>query len=132
MTSEDRELAIADNLQYVRSMLDALPPATTLVFSGFSQGAAMAARAAIANPCAGLILLGGDIPPDVKTSGVKLPPVLLGRGERDDWYSAEKFKEDLKFLRETTELTECLFDGGHEWTDPFRAAATDFLKRLTG
>src|SRR5688500_8486722 len=55
MTSLDRELAIEDNLNYVRRVLAQLPPAEgrpeahttrTLVFLGFSQGAAMAARAA--------------------------------------------------------------------------------------
>ena len=41
MTYLDRELAIADNLAYVRSVLDALPRPRTLVLAGFSQGAAM-------------------------------------------------------------------------------------------
>jgi predicted esterase len=132
MTSQDREFAIADNLAYVEAVLHALPKPETLVFAGFSQGASMAARAAAHIASAGgLIMLGGDIPPDVMTSGVRLPPTLLGRGLRDDWYSEEKFKNDLRFLRETTQVTECVFDGGHEWTDEFRSAAADFLKHLT-
>lgn len=122
MTSLDRELAIADNINYVRRAVAALPPAATLVFLGFSQGAAMAARAAAHIPAAGLILLGGDIPPDVRD--LPLPPLLLARGERDEWYSAEKFKEDLRFV---TPVRTLLFDGGHEWTDEFRIAAGEFL-----
>jgi hypothetical protein len=82
----------------------------------------MAARAAAHIPAAGLILLGGDVPPDVRE--LPLPPLLLARGERDDWYSAEKFKEDLKFV--TPEKT-LVFDGGHEWTEEFRTAAGEFL-----
>ena len=129
MTSLDRELAMADNIDYIRRVVAAVRPATTRVYLGFSQGAAMAARAAaFATPSAGLILLGGDVPPDVKADPtVKLPPVLLGRGRTDDWYSEEKFNKDLSFLRTKTTVTPCVFDGGHEWTDAFRTEASEFL-----
>lgn len=132
MTGLDRELAIADNIAYVRRVFDALPGPRTLVFAGFSQGAAMAARAAAYSAKAdGLILLGGDIPPEIHADrAVKFPPVLLGRGTRDEWYSEEKFNKDLSYLEGTTGVTPCVFDGGHEWTDPFRAAAGELLRRL--
>ncbi|HYK03515.1 MAG TPA: phospholipase [Thermoanaerobaculia bacterium] len=132
MTGLDREVAIADNIAYVRRILAALPPPRTLVFAGFSQGAAMAARAAAyaAKP-AGLILLGGDIPPEIHADpGVTLPPVLLGRGTRDEWYSEEKLNKDLSYLEATTRVTRCVFEGGHEWTDPFRTAAGELLRSL--
>jgi predicted esterase len=134
MTSLDRELALADNIAYVRRVVDALPPAQTLVFAGFSQGASMAARAASAvRPCAGLILLGGDIPPDVQDdSSVVLPPVLLARGLRDEWYTEEKFKKDLSYLKGRTEVTECVFEGGHEWTEAVREAMGRFLAEMRG
>ena len=125
MTSLDRELAIADNINYVRRAIETLPPARSLVFLGFSQGAAMAARAAAHLGAAGLILLGGDIPPDVRAR--PLPPLLLARGSRDEWYSEKKFKEDLKFVAPARTL---LFDGGHEWTEEFRTAAGEFLASL--
>ena len=131
MTKLDRDLAVADNIAYVRNVLASLPAPRQLVFSGFSQGASMAARAAAHIECAGLIMLGGDVPPDVKTGDAHLPPVLLARGTRDDWYSAEKFEADLAFLRTKTNVTPCLFDGGHEWTDAFRDAAAEFLDALT-
>ena len=127
MTKQDRELAIADNLAYVRKVLATIGVPRRLVFSGFSQGATMAARAAAAVDCAGLILLGGDVPPEVKRDGVKLPPVLLARGTRDDWYTDEKFRADLAWLEPRTRVTRCVFEGGHEWSDPFRAAAAEFL-----
>lgn len=129
MTKVDRELAIADNLAYVTNVLAQLPVPRQLVFTGFSQGASMAARAAAHIPCAGLILLGGDVPPEVKTDGARMPPVLLARGTRDDWYTAEKFDADVAFLSPRTQVTQCVFDGGHEWTDAFRAAAGEFLLR---
>ena len=128
MTSLDRELAIADNIEYVRRVMAALPPAKTLVFIGFSQGASMAARAAAAIRCDGLIILGGDLPPDVKVDTVQLPPVLIARGKKDDWYTDQKFKDDLRFLADRARPLE--FEGGHEWSDAFRAAATEFLNGL--
>jgi predicted esterase len=130
MTKQDRELAIEDNLAYVRNVLDAIGRPRQLVFSGFSQGAAMAARAAAHIDCAGLMMLGGDVPPDVQRDGVRLPPVLLGRGTRDDWYTEEKFEADLAWLEPRTRVTRCVFAGGHEWSDPFREAAKEFLRGL--
>jgi predicted esterase len=130
MTSLDRELAIDDNIAYVRSIIESLPPPKTLVFLGFSQGAAMAARAAVFSARAsGLVLLGGDIPPDVRDA--KLPPTLLGRGMRDEWYSEEKLKNDLSFLASNTRVETCVFEGGHEWTDEFRQAVGKFLRLLS-
>ena len=131
MTSLDRERAIADNVAYVQSVLRSLPAPETLVFAGFSQGAAMAVRAAaLAGPCQGLIMLGGDVPPELKRDDVRLPPVLLARGSRDDGYTEEKFMNDSRFLEQSTRLTRCVFDGGHEWTDAFREAAAEFLRAL--
>ena len=128
MTSLDRELAIADNIAYVRTVVERFHQPQKVVFAGFSQGVAMAYRAASDfKKAAGLMVLGGDLPPDVTSS---IPPMLLGRGVRDDWYSDEKFKKDLKFLRGVTNVETCVFDGGHQWSDEFRAAAATFLKGL--
>jgi predicted esterase len=128
MTHRDRERAIEDNIAYVRSILAWIHAPSTIVFAGFSQGVAMAYRAASDHGhAAGLIALSGDVPPDVTRN---IPAVLLGRGTRDDWYTDEKLQKDLKFLRKITRVTPCLFDGGHEWTDEFRAAAAEFLAGL--
>lgn len=132
MTSQDRELAIADNVAYVHRVLGTVGRPRKLAFLGFSQGAAMAARAAAyAGPADGLILLGGELPPEITTdAGVNLPPVLLARGTRDEWYTEEKFKKDLSYLESKTRVTRCVFAGGHEWTDAFRDAAGSFLRSL--
>ena len=129
MTAQDRELAIADNLEYVRRAVGSLPRPEALVFLGFSQGVAMAFRAAadFGERCQAVIALGGDVPPELVDEQVQLPPVLLARGRTDEWYIDEKFKQDLRFLESVTEVTPCVFDGGHEWTDEFRAAAGRFL-----
>ena len=131
MTRQDRDLVIADNINYVRAVVAALPPAQTIVVEGFSQGAAMAYRAAASlDRVAGIVILGGDVPPDVDGP---LPPLLIGRGEDDDWYTDEKLKNDLKSLDGRARVETALFKGRHEWTDAFRSAAGEFLSRvLTG
>ena len=128
MTSQDRDLAIGDNVAYVRLVIASLPPASKTVFLGFSQGAAMAYRSAAANPDASAVIaLGGDLPPDVTGP---LPPVLIGRGERDEWYTDEKLKQDLRSLEGRASVRLCEFTGGHEWTQAFRDAVADLLRSL--
>ena len=139
MTRQDRELAIADNLAYVRAVVDevraAHPTTGTLVYCGFSQGVAMAYRAAAwcGHACRGVIALGGDVPPELRgDTAVAWPPILIGRGRTDAWYTQEKLGTDVTALRGAGAAVEPLvFDGGHEWTDDFRAAAGRFLAALT-
>lgn len=146
MTSQDREHAMADNVAYVAKVLAAVraahPEVATAgatggrpVFVGFSQGTAMAFRAAVAHgdDCAGIIALGGDIPPEIRATDRRLPPVLLGRGSEDEWYTEAKLRTDVAWLTATgTPLTICEYAGGHVWTDAFRAAAAHFLTHKWG
>jgi predicted esterase len=134
MTGQDRELAIGDNVDYVGRVLARVRSehAATgpLVFAGFSQGGAMAYRAAARYPCSGLIILAADVPPDVaQQANVTLPPVLIGRGAGDQWYTAAKQAGDLETLaRLGVSVESCVFDGGHEWGDEFLVAAAGFLR----
>jgi predicted esterase len=135
MTREDREDAIADNIQYLQNVVSAVAAdAKTIVFLGFSQGASMVSRAAarVTPHAAGLILLGGDIAPDVKEDpSAQLPPVLIGCGVRDTWY-AGRMDKDLTFLQSRAAQHEVVrFDGGHEFNAEFAAAAGAWLARLT-
>jgi predicted esterase len=136
MTRDDRAHAIADNVDYVGRVLDRVrqdhQTQPTLVFSGFSQGGAMAYRAAATYRADGLIILAADAPPDVVARRhVPLPPILIGRGTTDAWYTEEKQAGDLDALaRIGARVTACVFDGGHEWSDAFRAAAGAVLKRI--
>jgi predicted esterase len=130
MTRQDRELAIADNIRYVQRVLHALPRPKKLVFLGYSQGSAMAWRAAAFGEAAdGLIVFGSEMPPEVVPAIAKLPPILVARGTNEEWYTAEKFESDLKQL-ERADVTKLIYEGGHEWTDEFRSAAGDFLRRV--
>ena len=136
MTSQDRELAIDDNIDYVARVIAHVrahyPVGQTLAFAGFSQGGAMAYRAAAHLGASGLLILAADVPPDVATGAdVSLPPILIGRGTRDEWYTEEKHAADLATLdRLGAAVENCVFDGGHEWTEAFCRAAATFLKRL--
>jgi predicted esterase len=137
MTRQDRDLAIADNVAYVEAVVAAVRaahPFERLVFLGFSQGTAMASRAAAqaGATCHGLILLGGDIAPEVRAAGARLPRTVIGRGSCDRYYPAERFEEDREWLDERGALGAAVeYTGGHEFTDTFRAAAGALIASLT-
>ena len=137
MTSQDRELAIADNIAYVAKVLTAAADefgiTRPLIYAGFSQGVAMAYRAAAfaQRPCDGVIALAGDLPPDVAPLCGSLPPVLLGRGTEDKWYGADKAQKDLAVLTPSgAKVSEFVFEGGHEWGPAFITRAGEFLDEL--
>jgi len=139
MTRQDRELAIADNRAFIAAVVDKVAQqwrvAHSLVFAGFSQGVAMAFRAACssARQVGGIIAIGGDVPPELDGATLaRTRTALLGRGQRDEWYSADLFAADAARLREAgVDVDTVTLDGGHEWTPAFSAAAGAFLKRQT-
>ena len=137
MTRQDRELMIADNVAYVSAVVGAVVRETgaraQAVYAGFSQGVATAFRAACASPDpAGMIALGGDIPPEIDSRSLAwLRGALVGRGARDEWYSAAKLDQDVARLEEAgTPLVRMTLDAGHEWTEEFSRAAGAFLARF--
>jgi predicted esterase len=138
MTRQDRDQAIVDNVAYVDRAMDAAlqgqspgsSPPPPIVCVGFSQGAAMAYRAAVlgTRKSAAVIVLGGDVPPDLDLIGA--PPVLIGVGARDTWYTVEKVRADTARLEAAGVSHEVVtFAGGHEWTDQFRVAIARWLDR---
>jgi predicted esterase len=107
MTKLDREHAIRDNVAYVAAVVGevkrAQPGLGPPLYVGFSQGASMAYRAAAhaGHRCAGVFVLGGDMPPDVADDPeAALPPVLAARGVRDEWFTDAKLQRDVDRLRE--------------------------------
>jgi predicted esterase len=137
MTKLDRELAIADNVAYVRRVVadvrKRLASSGPTAFLGYSQGTAMAYRAAAAvePPCDAVIALAGDVPAEIAPQDGHLRRVLIGRGRGDTWYDKAKMEKDLARLEALgAEVETCVFDGGHEWTPDFRRACRDFLARL--
>ena len=151
MTREDRELAIADNVAYVDRAIEMSQAGPTedrsasrvqgppVVLVGFSQGTSMAYRAALLgrHGVSGVIALGGDIPPELKTneprdrphaSARAWPAVLIGAGATDPYYTATKLDSDLAFLSSRGVPHDVVrYAGGHEWTEAFRRAAGDWL-----
>jgi predicted esterase len=137
MTRQDRELAIEDNVRYVSGVVGELQrtlSVSRLVFLGFSQGAAMAYRAAVGSGhrCHGVVVLGGDVPPELDQRDLAcFPPVLLGRGSSEEWYDAAKMEHDVELLQgKSVDVRPVVFTGGHEWTNEFRAAAGEFLREV--
>jgi predicted esterase len=60
-----------------------------------------------------------------------LPPVLIGRGTRDTYYTEAKQNHDRHALEALGVHPEfCLYDDGHVWTQAFRDAAANMLSRL--
>jgi predicted esterase len=135
MTRQDRDLAIADNIAYVNRVIDTIAHdwrlSGVLVFAGFSQGVAMAFRAAAAStrPVSGVIACGGDVPPELDAPALaRVPAALVGRGVRDGWYTREKTVLDAQRLRAAgVRVTAFEFEGGHEWPASFSDAAGAIL-----
>jgi len=136
MTRQDRESAIADNLAYVRNCVAAVssewPTARKIVFAGFSQGVAMAFRAAVnagASESA-VIAVGGDVPPELPAEALKrLSGALIVHGASDEWYRREQFAADEKRLGESFVSVRAVeFNGGHEWSSAVAAVAAEFLR----
>jgi predicted esterase len=137
MTREDRDLAIADNIAYVDRTIerihDAFGASGTLVVAGFSQGVAMAYRAAVRGRfrAAAVIAVGGDVPPELVAPGSAFPPVLIVRGDRDDWYTQAKLDADVAALRSCgARVTFHVCDAAHEWSSPVVARTDEFLGSL--
>ena len=137
MTKEDREQAIHDNVEYVAAVLSTIAEefaiARPMIYVGFSQGVAMAYRAAafVQRPCDGVIALAGDLPPDVAPLAASLPRTLIGRGDGEEWYTADKAAADLAVLAAAgARAEECVFTGGHEWTPQFVAKSAAFIDEL--
>ena len=139
MTREDRELAIAENVDYVDDATVALQRerrADVIVCVGFSQGAAMAWRAGVLGRrrADGVVALAGDIPPELSEAPAEnFPIALVAGGTKDEWYTEAKMQADLQLLSNKGAPHGSLrFAGGHEWTGEFRAELGKFLGALAG
>lgn len=136
MTREDRETAISDNLGYVAAALESVPhdPVARIVYLGFSQGVAMAFRAAVRGhrPAAAVIAVGGDVPPELlQESSSTFPRVLLVRGERDEWYTEAKLEADVSALTARAEALQAItYDGAHDWNAAVATAIGEYLSSL--
>jgi predicted esterase len=78
--------------------------------------------------------LGGDIPPELDVEMLRhIPAVLIGRGTRDEWYTADKVAADQRRLKEAGVAVQVFtFEARHEWTAAFAAAVSRFLGACRG
>lgn len=131
MTRQDRELAIADNIAYVHACIAAESvPAPAIVFAGFSQGVAMAFRAAVQAPQnVSVIAVGGDVPPELDSAALrKIRSVLIARGASDEGYKEPLFAEDQRRLRDASVRVHAVtLNAAHEWSPDLSAEAGKFL-----
>ena len=137
MTRQDREDMIADNIEYASRAIEAAAPTDVpLITTGFSQGVAMAFRAAVRGrrPAAGVAAIGGDVPPELLADPLAtLPATLLARGERDDWYTTAGMQADVAALTAHGVRPETLvYPGGHEWTPDVADAISRFVASIPG
>ena len=134
MTTRDRDQHIEANVRYVDAVIDRIKALYSvndiLVFHGFSQGTGMACRAALLGryQAAHIMLLGGDIPPELAVNG-RMGSVHLARGSRDRLYSQERYERDAARLQECgIEVVTSEFIGGHRANDAYFKAAGEFLE----
>lgn len=136
MTREDRDAMIADNVGYVDNVLDAVAreagEPTAIVFVGFSQGASMAYRAAALcqRASSAVVVLGGDLPHDLKDETLtRVQRVFVGRGVRDRWFTEERCAANVQRLRQAhVDVRLVELDAGHAWTDAFTREASDWIR----
>lgn len=138
MTRQDRERAIANNVAWVTTCIDAVaaewPALPAIVFAGFSQGVAMAYRAAVnaASGTAAVIAAGGEIPPELTPGALaRISAALVARGTSDAWYTEDQFEGDEQRLRQNgVNVRAIRLNAGHEWSGDLTAAAAEFLREL--
>lgn len=133
MTSRDREQHIEENVRYVDAVIERIRALycvnDSLCFHGFSQGTGMACRAALLgrHRADRLMLLGGDIPPELSVTGLT-GRVHLARGSRDPLYSQERYERDAARLQEAgVGLVADDFIGGHLPNEAYFKLAGEFL-----
>lgn len=140
MTRQDREHAIADNIAYVDAVIADLErefgPPRALVFTGFSQGVAMAYRAGVQGRHGGdaILAVAGDLPPELLGGGPqRWPHVRIVTGSKDEWYTPSIMARDVAALRTAGATVQAgVFEGGHEWTSDVNAAAGALLLEVAG
>ena len=134
MSSHDREHQIEENVRYVDGVIERIKALYAvnefICFHGYSQGAGMASRAALLgrHKATSLMLLGGDIPPELSVSD-RMGRVHLARGSRDRLYSRERHERDVARLQEgAVSFVVSEFMGGHRVNGAYLKAAGEFLE----
>jgi predicted esterase len=133
MTSRNRNGRIAENIRYVEEVifrtLGICGFDGVIVLHGFSQGAGMACRLAAKGTyrVSGVMLLGGDIPPELEGLE-RMSAVHLARGNRDPLYAPDRFMRDTGRLRDAgVPCSAVTFTGSHAANEEYFRSAGEFL-----
>lgn len=92
----------------------------------------MACRAALLcfRQPSGVMLLGGDIPPECAGLG-RMGTVHIARGDADRLYTEEVFARDVQRLEaQGVPFDRCVFAGGHEAAREYLMSAGGFLAKI--
>lgn len=117
MTREDRLHEIEDYVRFLDAVYAAVAPQTAKVTAlGFSQGTATVCRWAAlgASRIDRLILWGGEVPPDLDVTRLRVPTLVLVYGTRDEFFTPKVVAANEARLRAHEISYELVsFDGGH-------------------
>jgi predicted esterase len=118
MTREDRLHEIDDYVRYLDGVYRAVAPARAkLTALGFSQGTATICRWAALGAARvdRLILWGGEVPPDLDLTLLRIPNLTLVYGTRDQFFTAKIVAATEARLRDHAIRYDLVsFDGAHE------------------
>jgi len=122
MTREDRLHEIDDYVRYLdgiyRKVAD---PETRVAALGFSQGTATVCRWAAlgSSRLHRLILWGGEVPPDLDLTRLRVPSLTLVYGTHDEFFTPKVVAATEARLREHKIAYELVsFEGAHEIDEP--------------
>ena len=118
MTREDRLHEIDDYVRYLDAVYAAVSPGKKRVTAlGFSQGTATVSRwtALGTSRIDRLVLWGGEVPPDLDLTRLRVPKLVLVYGTRDEFFTPKVVAANEARLREHgIEYEMTSFDGGHD------------------
>ena len=136
MTRQDRELAIADNRAFIAAVVDevaqqwrlAHPLVLRGILPGCRHGLSRGMLVSTPRSAASSRSAATCRPSSRARRSAEHGPPYSGRGQRDEWYSADLFAADAVRLREAgVEVGTVVLDGGHAWTPAFSAEAGSVL-----
>lgn len=123
MTSEDREVEIADYLNYLNTLCVALqiPDGVKLIVLGFSQGVATASRFVHQSNLNidALIIYSGDLAAELAnpvSAKIKALPITYVTGTKDPLITPEKHQQVFDLMHQLNARV-VTFEGGHEVTE---------------
>ena len=118
MTREDRLHEIEDYVRYLDGLYaHVVARGVRVTALGFSQGTATVCRWAALGSVRidRLIVWGGEVPPDLDVTRLRVPSLTLVYGTRDEFFTPKIIAATESRLRERTIAYELVpFDGGHE------------------